>query len=129
MEKGLYGFIWRYSKGYQLVILCVTIASFPLLYYALELPKIIVNDALGSKPGAEPFPREYLGFQFDQMEYLLALCGLFLLVLLINGGTTTAGPDEILVYSRLQTRPRLRSGNRSLYATGRLHIRPCRREA
>ncbi len=86
MEKGLYGFIWRYSKGYQLVILCVTIASFPLLYYALELPKIIVNDALGSKPGAEPFPREYLGFQFDQMEYLLTLCGLFLLVLLINGG-------------------------------------------
>lgn len=88
MEKGLYGFIWRYSKGYQLVILCVTIASFPLLYYALELPKIIVNDALGSKPDAEPFPRQYLGAEFDQMEYLLTLCGLFLLLLLVNGGIT-----------------------------------------
>jgi putative ABC transport system ATP-binding protein len=86
VEKGLYGFIWRYSRGYQLVILCVTIASFPLLYYVLELPKIIVNDALGSKLDAIPFPRTYLGFEFDQAEYLLTLCGLFLLLLLVNGG-------------------------------------------
>ena len=68
----------------------MTITSFPLLYYALELPKIIVNDALGSKPTSETFPREYLGFQFEQMEYLLTLCGLFLLVLLINGGIMMA---------------------------------------
>ncbi|PPR64102.1 MAG: putative ABC transporter ATP-binding protein [Alphaproteobacteria bacterium MarineAlpha4_Bin2] len=88
MEKGLYGFIWRFSKGYQLIILCVTIASFPLLYYALELPKIIVNDALGSKPGSTPFPRNYLGFEFDQQEYLLALCALFLMLLLVNGAIT-----------------------------------------
>lgn len=85
MEKGLYGFIWRYSKGYQLIILCVTIATFPLLYYALELPKVIVNDALGSKPGGEPFPRNYLGLEFDQSEYLLTLCGLLLMLLLVNG--------------------------------------------
>lgn len=86
MEKGLYGFIWRYSRGYQLVILCVTVASFPLLYYSLELPKIIVNDALGSKPDAIPFPRTYLGIEFDQQEYLLTLCGLFLILLIVNGG-------------------------------------------
>ncbi|MEL0113558.1 MAG: ABC transporter ATP-binding protein, partial [Rickettsiales bacterium] len=86
MEKGLYGFIWRYSRGYQLVILCVTVASFPLLYYSLELPKIIVNDALGSKPDAIPFPRTYLGIVFDQQEYLLTLCGLFLILLIVNGG-------------------------------------------
>jgi putative ABC transport system ATP-binding protein len=86
VEKGLYGFIWRYSRGYQLVILCVTIASFPLLYYVLELPKIIVNDALGSKPDAIPFPRTYFEIEFDQAEYLLTLCGLFLLLLLVNGG-------------------------------------------
>ena len=88
MEKGLYGFIWRYSKGYQLVILCVTFASFPFLYYALELPKIIVNDALGSKSGAEAFPRTYLGIEFDNTEYLLTLCFLFLLLLIVNGGIT-----------------------------------------
>lgn len=90
MEKGLYGFIWRYSKGYQLIILCVTVASFPLLYYALELPKIIVNDALGSKPDAIPFPRAYFGFEFGQQDYLLTLCALFLLVLIINGGIMMA---------------------------------------
>ncbi|MBO89190.1 MAG: hypothetical protein CMP14_06675 [Rickettsiales bacterium] len=88
MEKGLYGFIWRYSKGYQLVILCVTFASFPFLYYALELPKIIVNDALGSKSDGEAFPRTYLGIEFDNTEYLLTLCFLFLLLLIVNGGIT-----------------------------------------
>ena len=88
MEKGLYGFIWRYSKGYQLVITCVTIAFFPFLYFALELPKIIVNDALGSKPNAEAFPRTYFGIDFDNTEYLLTLCFLFLLVLIVNGGIT-----------------------------------------
>ncbi|MDP7392397.1 MAG: ABC transporter ATP-binding protein/permease, partial [Alphaproteobacteria bacterium] len=88
MEKGLYGFIWRYSKGYQLVITCVTIAFFPFLYFALELPKIIVNDALGSKPNAEAFPRTYFGIDFDNTEYLLTLCLLFLLVLIVNGGIT-----------------------------------------
>lgn len=88
MEKGLFGFIWRYSKGYQIVITCVTVASFPLLYYALELPKIIVNDALGAKKIQVPFPREYLGIEFEQMEYLLTLCALFLLLLMVNGGIT-----------------------------------------
>jgi len=90
VEKGLYGFIWSYSRGYQLVILCVTIATFPLLYYALELPKIIVNDALGSKPDAIPFPRTYLGIEFEQTEYLLTLCGIFLLLLIVNGGIMMA---------------------------------------
>ncbi len=118
MEKGLYGFIWRYSKRYQLVILCVTIASFPLLYYALELPKIIVNDALGSKPGAEPFPREYLSFQFDQMEYLLTLCGLFLLVLLINGGIMMA----LFVFKGITSERLLRRLRFQLFA--RIHCFP-----
>ena len=88
MNKSLYGFIWQFSRGYQLVILAVTIASFPLLYYALELPKVIVNDALGSKDAGAPFPREYFGLSFDQMEYLLTLCALFFLLLLVNGGIT-----------------------------------------
>ena len=58
------------------------------LYFALELPKIIVNDALGSKPNAEAFPRTYFGIDFDNTEYLLTLCFLFLLVLIVNGGIT-----------------------------------------
>jgi len=85
VEKSLYGFIWRYSKGYQLVITGITIASFPFLYFALELPKIIVNDALGAKQITEAFPRTYLGFEFEQLEYLLTLCTLLLGLLLFNG--------------------------------------------
>ncbi|MGB0553812.1 MAG: ABC transporter transmembrane domain-containing protein [Alphaproteobacteria bacterium] len=90
MEKSLYGSIWRYNRGYQLVILAVTIASFPLLYYALELPKVIVNNALGSKGAGGPFPREYFGIGFDQLEYLLTLCALFFVLLIINGGITVS---------------------------------------
>lgn len=66
----------------------MTIASFQLLYYALELPKVIVNDALGSKGAGGPFPREYFGIGFDQLEYLLTLCALFLVFLIINGSIT-----------------------------------------
>jgi|GEM_PF-6929442 len=43
MEKGIFGFIWRYSRSQQLMIIVMTLASFPFLYYMLELPKYIVN--------------------------------------------------------------------------------------
>ncbi|MGD9866800.1 MAG: ABC transporter transmembrane domain-containing protein [Hyphomicrobiales bacterium] len=81
MEKSIYGFIWRYSKRQQLIITLITVASFPFLYYSLELPKIIVNDALKGKHG---FPVTYLGIEMDQKMYLVALCMVFLLMLLAN---------------------------------------------
>ncbi len=86
MEKGLYRFIWRYSKGHQIVITVVTLVAFPFMYLALELPKVIINDALGGKPGAAPFPRVYLGVELEQLPYLLLLCGALLVLLLLNGG-------------------------------------------
>ena len=46
MERTLFGFIWRYSKRQQLIILAMTVLSFPILYMSLELPKWIVNDAI-----------------------------------------------------------------------------------
>lgn len=81
MEKSIYGFIWRYSKRQQLIITLITIASFPFLYYSLELPKIIVNDALKGKHG---FPVTYLGIEMEQKVYLVTLCMIFLLMLLAN---------------------------------------------
>jgi len=54
----------------------------------LELLKVIVNDALGSKGVGGPFPREYFGKGFDQLEYMLTLCALFFVILIINGGIT-----------------------------------------
>ena len=52
----------------------MTVGSFPFLYATLELPKIIINDAL-----AESGRRTILSLTLSQVHYLFALCGLFLL--------------------------------------------------
>ena len=71
MEKTLFGFIWKYTKPQQVLVLLITIISFPLLYYTLELPKIIVNDAIDG----QNFPRSILGLNFEQN--CLFTCSLF----------------------------------------------------
>lgn len=85
MEPSIYRFILRYSKREQVVLLIMTALSFPFLYYSLDLPKKIINEALGAT-GKATFPTEWLGFQFEQLEYLWTLSGLFLLLVCINGG-------------------------------------------
>ncbi|MEP3280050.1 MAG: ABC transporter transmembrane domain-containing protein [Stappiaceae bacterium] len=82
MDKTLFGFIWKYTKRQQIVVLMITVLSFPLLYYTLELPKLIVNDAIDG----QGFPREILGFELGQINYLLALCFAFLALVIINNG-------------------------------------------
>jgi ABC-type multidrug transport system fused ATPase/permease subunit len=59
----------------------MTLASFPFLYATLELPKLIVNDALSGKDSHRLY-----GMEFGQVDYLFLLCGLFLILVLINGG-------------------------------------------
>src|SRR5579862_2547210 len=82
LEPSVYRFILRHSLRQQIVLLILTLASFPFLYYSLDLPKTIVNQAIGGKH----FPATFLGMQFDQIPYLMTLCGLFLLLVFINGG-------------------------------------------
>src|SRR5690242_9404241 len=82
LEPTLYRFILRHSRHRQLLVLAVTLASFPFYYYALDLPKTIVNRAIGGKR----FPQEFLGFEFEQIPYLLVLCGIFLALVFVNGG-------------------------------------------
>ena len=59
----------------------MTIAGFPFLYLSLELPKIIINEAIG---GTE-FPRDFVGLELEQVPYLMTLCGIFLSLVLFNG--------------------------------------------
>ena len=47
IDRTLFSFIWKYSKRDQLILLMVTLTLFPLLYLTLELPKRIINDAIG----------------------------------------------------------------------------------
>lgn len=81
IESKLFQFIWKYSKRDQLILLMVTAALFPLLYLTLELPKRIINDAIG----AQSSEIEVLGIAFSQIGFLALLCGAFLLSVLAHG--------------------------------------------
>ena len=63
-------------------LILFTLISFPFLYFSLELPKTIINKAIGGKQ----FPQHLFGFDFNQVTYLLILCGLFLILVFVNGG-------------------------------------------
>jgi ABC-type multidrug transport system fused ATPase/permease subunit len=47
----------------------------------LDLPKLIVNRAISGKD----FPQNFMGWDFDQIPYLLVLCCIFFALVLING--------------------------------------------
>lgn len=81
MEPTLFTFIWKYSKKQQLVLLVLTVLSFPFLYASLELPKQIINDAIGSPTDTV----RVFGVQFTQVQYLLILCFAFLATVIVSG--------------------------------------------
>lgn len=81
MEQNIFRYIWKHSARQQILLALLTIASFPVLYASLELPKIIINKAI-----SKPEPNQTLfGFTFGPIEYLLLLCLGFLLLVLANG--------------------------------------------
>ncbi|MCW8884827.1 MAG: ABC transporter ATP-binding protein, partial [Motiliproteus sp.] len=82
MESSIFRYILRYTLKDQILILALTLFSLPFLYASLEVPKLIINDAIG---GANR-PKEIFGYPVDQLDYLFLLCGLFLLLVIINGG-------------------------------------------
>ncbi|WP_281972912.1 ABC transporter transmembrane domain-containing protein [Ruegeria faecimaris] len=81
MEPTLFAFIWKHSKKQQLVLLLLTLFSFPFLYASLELPKQIINDAIGA-PGSSV---TFLGVTVTQVQYLLILCLAFLATVIASG--------------------------------------------
>ncbi|EAQ43437.1 ABC transporter, permease protein [Roseobacter sp. MED193] len=81
MPRTLFSFIWRYSKRQQLGLLALTLLIFPFLYATLELPKRIINDAIGA-----PAPIvDVWGQEMSQVEYLLVLCCGFLAAVIVAG--------------------------------------------
>lgn len=107
MEQSLFKYIWRYSKADQIWTLSIVVISMPFVFYAYELPKLIVNGPISGKemfenPGdLEPFFKlqfsvpEWLsasgtitlfdGVLLDRFTYLYALSAGFLLLVCING--------------------------------------------
>ncbi len=82
MEPTFFKFIFRYSARQQIVLLVLACLSFPFLYYSLELPKLIINDAIGS----ENFPKAIWKWEFEQIKYLMILCTAFLVLVGIRFG-------------------------------------------
>src|SRR5215475_15071997 len=74
LDRSIYGYILHYSLREQIYLVIVTLLSFPFLYYSLDLPKQIVNHAIGGKE----FPVSFLGIELEQIPYLLVLCAIFL---------------------------------------------------
>lgn len=89
MQTTIFKFILRHSKKEQVFLLLLTLISFPFLYLSLDLPKRIVNDAIGSSHadrGLFGLDLEgIIGRDLDQISYLIVLCAAFLLLVLING--------------------------------------------
>ncbi len=94
MDKNIYKFIFKHTKGQQLYILLVTICSMPFYYASLDIPKLIINSALKIDDPAiqgDEFPRPLtiLGIEIvdvGQFTLLGSLCVIFLVLVLINGG-------------------------------------------
>jgi len=106
MERSLFGFILRYSKREQLMILPLVIASMLIYFSMLDLPKAIINEAIGGKrfPTEESvvaFLKVHLtlphfvggqtlnifdGFPLHQLPYLFALTFAYLALIVVNGG-------------------------------------------
>ena len=84
MESTIFKFVLRHSLREQMLLLAMTFISFPFLYLSLDLPKTIINEAIDTDTSA--FPVDMFGYELGQIEYLIALCTVFLGLVFINGG-------------------------------------------
>ena len=104
MERGLFGFIFRYSKREQLLIVPLVIASMVILFASLDLPKTIVNEPIQGKRFPNPdstvtFMRIapdlpgflggqrvlYEGVALERTPYLIVLSLTFLALIVVSG--------------------------------------------
>jgi len=81
MEPSLYKYILMHSKRDQILLILLSIASLPLVYITLELPKRIINLLEGADT-----PEVLLGYEFNTLEFLMIFSFAFLLTVLLSGG-------------------------------------------
>ncbi len=82
METSIYKYIIKHTLRDQILILLITLVTFPLVYASLDIPKQIINKALSGNN----IPEALFGYEVDQISYLLILCFIFLGLVIINGG-------------------------------------------
>src|SRR5436309_4395261 len=86
MERSLFGFIIKYSKRDQILVVPLVVASMVVYYLSLDLPKTIINQAIQgvSFPTVDSVKR-LLGSHLHRIPYLFALSILFLDLIVLNG--------------------------------------------
>ena len=91
MENGIFAYILKYSKRQQIILILLTLVSFPFYYLSLDLPKTIVNEAISGTEFPIDISLDIAGItlnfgEYEQVPYLFILCFVFLLLVLINSG-------------------------------------------
>ncbi len=81
MEKSIYKYVLKHTGRDQVYLLLLTLVNLPFIYISLEIPKLVINQAIGGQ-GA---PYSVLGFGLSQISYLMFLCFAFLAVITFNG--------------------------------------------
>jgi ABC-type multidrug transport system fused ATPase/permease subunit len=81
MDPSLYRYILKHSRNDQIGLIALSLLSLPVVYVTLQLPKMIINMLEGLE-----LPESILGYEVDQISYLMLLSGAFLLAVLFNGG-------------------------------------------
>ncbi|GJE00093.1 ABC transporter transmembrane domain-containing protein [Methylobacterium isbiliense] len=104
LDRSLFRYIWRHSKRDQILICGVVLASLPLYFASLDLPRRIVNEAIQGHAFEHGNPTAkflvlrlqtpdwfggewplFDGFDVDRFELLFGLSSMFLALVLING--------------------------------------------
>ncbi|WP_027487776.1 ABC transporter transmembrane domain-containing protein [Allorhizobium undicola] len=102
MEKNLLRYIWRHTRKQQVFVLSIVLISMVPYFLAFDLPKRIINGPIQGSgfetPDATarfmafhydiPFIGGSIGFaglELDRMAMLMALSGVFLLLVIVNG--------------------------------------------
>ncbi|AEI96493.1 ABC transporter transmembrane domain-containing protein [Roseobacter litoralis] len=81
LDPRLFNAVLRHSRKQQALMITLSLIAMPILYLTLELPKQIVNNALDS----DRFPVRFWDYEFDQVAFLLVLCGLYLFAIILSG--------------------------------------------
>ena len=82
MDSSIFRYILRHTYKQQILLVVLTAISMPFVYASLEVPKIIINEAIGG----QNIPNSIWGIPIDQVKYLLFLSFLFIALIALNGG-------------------------------------------
>ena len=88
MDRSLFRFILKNSRKQQLFLLAIIVFSYPVGFLVLDLPKSIIDRAIGGGGGGPPYSASLLGievpFAGGQITFLVALCLAFVATVVVN---------------------------------------------